>query len=243
MLSAVALFGETSYLAAANLYVNSTLEAYNNAPNKNTSDNALYGNRDTALPWQHICDTMPFSLFFDNPDTTQFPVCTAVRYSFGLGEWWSSNLDLRTTLNRWLHGWNDTKTATVALETSMFLANKALLTVNSWHDGNGFSPTSNPWSSWRRIYYSPGAKVQKPDVGKAAAVILSLIIFLQLLGLAYLLWFIYRTRTWTRALDAAAVVKLVETLENDGYSKMGGQSGSRSHFQTEALGNPDSRQG
>lgn len=44
-------------------------------------------------------------------------------------ETWES---LQFTLRRWLHAFNKTENAEVALSTAMFLANKATLTVPTW---------------------------------------------------------------------------------------------------------------
>lgn len=94
---------------------------------------------------------------------------------------------------------------------SMFVANRALLTF--------FSPDVDPYnflSNGRQIYTSPGVLVQKPVLSNAAIIVLSILISLQLLGLACLVRYIRSAPTWSSQLDSMALVRIGATLGERG---------------------------
>ena len=66
----------------------------------------------------------------------------------------------------------------------------------------------------RKIYYSPGVVVQKPKLGFAAKIGISVIVGLQAVGLVVLTVFIYHVPTWTTVLDATAMAYVGASLES-----------------------------
>lgn len=98
------------------------------------------------------------------------------------------------------------------LQISTFAANKALLTF--------YSPQVNAQDIFasafrgRDIMFSPGGKVQKPVLSTAALVIMTILIGLQVIGLAYLAYYILHVPTWTGALDALAMARIVSVTWN-----------------------------
>ena len=90
----------------------------------------------------------------------------------------------------------------------MFLANQATLTPQV------VDPSYTAVTAPGRIIYSAtGTSIQKPKLSIAAFVIISLLLFLQVLGVAILAYLIYRRPTETRVLDARAVARIVADME------------------------------
>jgi hypothetical protein len=94
------------------------------------------------------------------------------------------------------------------------LANQALLTINPL--------TEQPLA--RTIWSSPGATINRPSKTLAGTIVVSLLIGVQLLGLAYLLWYIYSIPTWTSQLNAVAVARIVKDLDADALPPVGAMS-------------------
>jgi hypothetical protein len=118
--------------------------------------------------------------------------------------------------------WNDKSIAESRLHTALFLANKAALTANSgdqtvWRQGTG-----------REIYFAPGLTVLKPEISLPAQVVLSVFIFIQLIGLLWLGWFIYTAPTWTPTLDAMAVARIGASVDPSLLPPFG-EVGQREH--------------
>jgi hypothetical protein len=201
MLSASALFGPTSFFHVATNY----------------SD--MYVRRDKTdhawAHWQNVCVGMPFNRLFSsdsdiNPDL--FPSCVREK----IPESWMTGQDVLFLLNKWIHGFNNTDVAEKALETSMFLTNKLIMTmqVSEWGTINGGLST-------RDIYTSSGVAIQKPSVSLAAKVTISLLIFIQFVGLALLTYFIYHVPTWTYMLNAMAVARIAASLDDSSLPIIG----------------------
>jgi hypothetical protein len=91
---------------------------------------------------------------------------------------------------------------------SLFAVNRLLLT---FYAPNSVSSYRSDWRG-RNIFASPGQLIQKPVVSKAALSIISILLGLQLLSLAYLTYYIYHVPTWTGALDAMAVARIGASL-------------------------------
>lgn len=100
------------------------------------------------------------------------------------------------------------KSAETLLQISTFVANRALLTCYSPQENRDFSAGFQG----RGIQSSPGRMVQKPVVSTAASIVLSILIGLQVIGLFYLAYYIYHVPTWTHALDAMAMARIVSAL-------------------------------
>jgi len=100
------------------------------------------------------------------------------------------------------------------LQVSLFSANRALLTFYS-PDVAARDQTDQSYEG-RIIRSSPGMKVQKPALDKAAVITISVVIALQILGLARLAYYIYHVPTWAGALDAMAIARMGANLGNEG---------------------------
>lgn len=109
---------------------------------------------------------------------------------------------------------NVMETVESLLQVSLFAANRALLTFYSL-DVAARDETDQGYEG-RIIRSSPGMTVQKPVLDKAVVITLSLVIALQLLGLAYLAYYIYHVPTWSGALDAMAIARIGANLGNEG---------------------------
>jgi len=97
------------------------------------------------------------------------------------------------------------------LTTAIFVANQAFLTMASPE----FGP-ANALPQGRLIYASPGTAVQKPSLSRTALIVLSVLIGLQLLGLGYLTYYLYRAPSWTDQLDAMAMARIGASLRDRG---------------------------
>ena len=93
----------------------------------------------------------------------------------------------------------------------MFVANQAFITMASPEFGPANAPPQG-----RLIYASPGTAVQKPSLSRTAGVVLSVLIGLQLLGLGYLTYYLYRIPSWTYQLDAMAMARIGASLHDRG---------------------------
>jgi hypothetical protein len=65
----------------------------------------------------------------------------------------------------------------------------------------------------RSIRYAPGESIQIPTISTAGLVIVSALVLIQLVGLAYLVWYIYQVPTWTGLLDAMAIARIANSLD------------------------------
>ncbi len=115
-------------------------------------------------------------------------------------------------LGCWIKAFEETDNAEEFLSASMYFANQAMLTQTV----EVFSG-----SSARQITTAPGRVVLRPGMTWAASIVISVLIFLQLVGLAYLVWYIYRVPTWTPALDAIAVARIGANLEKTDLPPIG----------------------
>ncbi|KAH5336637.1 hypothetical protein HBI42_019520 [Parastagonospora nodorum] len=206
---AIALFGNTSWIHNAVAYTaNMTWESAKDL---------------TTVSWHQPCAGMPFGLVrssYSDYRTSDF--CRLNHENILRG--------LETQQSDWLgviHAWvrkfapiqrdvdrNVMATVESLLQVSLFAANRALLTFYS-PDVAARDETDQGYEG-RIIRSSPGMKVQKPVLGKAAVIALSLVIALQLLGLTYLAYYIYHVPTWSVALDAMAIARIGVNLGNEG---------------------------
>ncbi|KAH7411802.1 hypothetical protein DE146DRAFT_602792 [Phaeosphaeria sp. MPI-PUGE-AT-0046c] len=203
-MSAIALFGNTSWLHSAITYTANMTYA-DAAENKND------------LSWQRICAGMPFAGLVTNDATS---------YSTGEHCRWADEAiaDGRNPrpiqLLRLIHSWIESFVPDMGLteldlteslfQVSMFIANRALLTFYSpetdiYNDRAGYA-------KGRSIYYAPGQLVQKPVVSTPTLIALTILLAMQLVGLAYLAYYIYHIPTWSSALDAMAIARIGATL-------------------------------
>jgi hypothetical protein len=90
----------------------------------------------------------------------------------------------------------------------MFVVNRALLTLLSPEVDQGYHGLTG-----RKIYASPGVTAQKPVISKAALIILSVLLGLQL---GYLTYYLYRFPTWSDSLDATTIACIGASLDHHG---------------------------
>lgn len=205
MTSALALFGESSWLSASATYVSK-------ASFDPTNNTGSYKNAS----WQLFCRGKPFSQLLISVDHDISYTCKyidldiiegdgphedeiffAIRYLLGAFAPFSENRTL-----------NDSESL---LTTAMFVANRAFLTL--------LSPApelSSYYSMGRMVYSSPGVTVQRPVLSNTALIVLSVLIGLQLLGLGYLTYYLYRVPTWSDQLDAMAMARIGASLHDKG---------------------------
>ncbi|KAI4646106.1 uncharacterized protein J4E79_010615 [Alternaria viburni] len=204
MTSALALFGNGSWLSTAADY---------------RSENE-YGNDNL---WQLFCRGMPFlelGMVLDHSlagDTNFASDCKTADESLVDGHWGIGGDDLSYATQHLLAAFAPaSKDRTLnnpdnLLTTAMFVANQAFLTLASPEFGPANAPPAG-----RLIYASPGTAVQKPFLSKTAVVVLSILIGLQLLGLGYLTYYLYRIPSWTHQLDAMAIARIGASLHGRG---------------------------
>jgi hypothetical protein len=92
------------------------------------------------------------------------------------------------------------------LEVAMFVANRAVLTLVA---------TDIPWTG-RLIRTSPGVAMPRPVLSRSSVIIMSVLIGLQLLGLVYLTYYLYRIPSWSAQLDAMAMAQIGASLDHQG---------------------------
>lgn len=73
----------------------------------------------------------------------------------------------------------------------------------------------------RPLYTAPGIFLPKPAVSLAGTIVISMLMLLQLLGLAYLAWYIYQVPTWTGMLDALAIARITNSLDKGDIPALG----------------------
>jgi len=122
--------------------------------------------------------------------------------------------DLVEFLVPWLNQFNDREPLRKILVVGSALANQALFTLNPL--------TDKPLA--RTIWTSPGAAINRPYKTLAGTIVVSVLIGIQLLGLAYLVWYIYSIPTWTSQLNALAVARIVKDLDADALPSVGAMS-------------------
>lgn len=91
------------------------------------------------------------------------------------------------------------------LEMAVFLANEA--TLRKAVTGTGSMQA-------RKIYFSPGTLFAKPSKSLATTIAISILIFLQLSGLAMLVWYTNRVPTWAASLDAVTVAQIGRAMKD-----------------------------
>lgn len=191
-MTAAVLFGNNTFFDTATLAWNDTITD---------------ADVDNLLPYYKLCSLVPFARL-DPPKSKEeqkFPDCRTSSVPFSDGR------DLKVHLSTWLHGFNDTNTATTALSSAVLLANEALLTIGKWN--SMYANTADLYG--RLIYSGPGASIRKPKISSPAMIILTLILFLELLALGLLAWLIYRGPSETRILDTMAVSRIMASMDEE----------------------------
>ncbi|KAJ7152393.1 hypothetical protein C8R46DRAFT_1007027 [Mycena filopes] len=178
---ASALFGNSSFLNILDPHANLTSA-------QTLALLCKHGNIPFALPLYTAA----------SPDFMDFCFSSTIAYDS------ASSADTDSAIAQILATWffnrfNSTLSAAYTLDMGMFYANRALLTK---------AVTIAQVFSERPIYTSPGLELVKPRKTLAGTIIVSVLIAMQLVGLALLVRYIYTVPTWTTALDAVAVARI-----------------------------------
>ena len=219
MTSALALFGNGSWLSTAANYVsNETYDSHD-------------PNNENKLSWQLFCRGMPFSRL-SGPSISRFPetvdedfvsLCGSLEKRMFDG-YESVKNDLFKATQRFLFAFapvvditsdstvRTLKNPEILLSSAIFVANRAFLTLLS---PDAVRDKERDLTG-RIIYTSPGVTVQKPVFSKATIIILSVLIGLQLLALGCLAYYLYRAPTWSDQLDAMAMARIGASLSHRG---------------------------
>jgi hypothetical protein len=73
----------------------------------------------------------------------------------------------------------------------------------------------------RQIRFAPGVAIERPVISLAGLIIISILLFIQLIGLGYLGWYIYQVPTWTGLLDAMAIARIANSLDKGAIPGIG----------------------
>ena len=218
MMSALVLFGRGSWLSIAADFVSKM-------PPNITDGARIYENSS----WQLFCRGMPFAkleqLFPAGGSTSDdfVSLCSSVdQRMFGGYEAREDDV-LQAThhllaafapVNQWSGSQERTlEKAENLLEVSMFVANRAFLTLYSPDVGDQEMAKGGSLPV-REIYASPGLAVQRPVLSNRTVIILSVLIGVQLLGLSYITSYMYRVPTWSDQLDAMAMAQIGASLHD-----------------------------
>lgn len=96
-----------------------------------------------------------------------------------------------------------------------FFANQALL-LETARKNQGFTS--------RTIRTALGENIQVPASSLGGIIVVSILMLIELLGLVYLTWYIYRVPTWTAMLDSLAVARIANSLSKDQIPAIGSMS-------------------
>jgi hypothetical protein len=195
-MTTIALFGNNTFFDIA-------VQAWNTSLDENSK----------ILSGERLCNLVPFARLEPIPFTSivtwsdsKFPGC-----DFGT-QTQPELLDARQFLSKWLHGFNDTKTAVTALSSAVFLANQAVVTMDQLL--SRYSTGSHSREDYgRSIYFGYGTTIRKPQLSLSVVIGMTTILALELLCLGILAWLIYRGPSETRSLDAMAFLRLKERME------------------------------
>lgn len=101
------------------------------------------------------------------------------------------------------------------LSMAMHVANQALLDIatSSSVIDRAMDPPRTEGAT--TIWYLPGLEYSKPSVSTAGVVVVSFFLGLQVLGILFLLGYIYSTPTWTDTLDSLAIARIAYQLPDE----------------------------
>lgn len=124
------------------------------------------------------------------------------------------NLDEYLTIIAATHArlFNTTDYAEYALMMSMYFANRAVLTKTALAE--------MPFDA-REIYHSPGTIMARPSIAMPSLIIITILIFLQTLGLVVVIWLIYSVPTWAAAFDSMEVARIGKALADNDLPPLG----------------------
>ncbi|TAQ87222.1 hypothetical protein B7494_g4454 [Chlorociboria aeruginascens] len=207
MTSALAMFGNESFFYVA----------------RNSSKSSFPG------PISQICQAgnIPFTrltIFSPLEYNNIYGPCSDINSRY-TEEFMTDNSTMESMLYQWFGIFNLTGTkdsegypydagnyAKKALEVGMFFANEAWLVQTA---------AATYLTGARNIYTSPGTPMFRPAKTLAGTIIVSVLIFLQIIGLSILAWYVYTVPTWTNVLDSMAVSQLAKSVDDDKIPPLG----------------------
>ena len=147
----------------------------------------------------------------------------------------------------WLINFRDLDSITIALSLTMSLSDKAIINQDlTEFIGND-------------IYNPLGYSIMKPSKSKAAMILLSILILIQLLGLCFLAFYAHSRPTWTDSLNGFALIRLgasraddlplISAIEAGELALLDetrgwvGDSGDSEEFRTLTIGGPEQVKG
>ena len=115
-------------------------------------------------------------------------------------------------VGRFIQVFADAKATKAVVETAMFAANEALLATTARQGWESYS---------REIYSSAGYEIHKPVESVVALVVVTVLLFIQVAGVAALGLYNASFPTWTTTLDALAMAKIGGHLKGAGLKPLG----------------------
>ena len=123
------------------------------------------------------------------------------QFSAQYSDYWPGKL--AETMYDWLINFRDLDSITTALSLTMSLSDKAIINQDlTEFIGND-------------IYNPLGYSIMKPSMSKAAMILLSILILIQLLGLCSLAFYAHSRPTWTDSLNSFALLRLGAAMADD----------------------------
>jgi hypothetical protein len=186
-------------LASLSIFGNDTfyshgMRAWNDPANANGSE---------KLSYKEFRDSAPFTRFGYPFGSMYFPSCIT---TYNEPEKKTQSLT-KASCSVWLQEFGDIGVANIALSNAMFIASRAVMTVRQW------GPRA--YTKGRPIYTGAGFSIKKPKLTVASTVIVTLFLFLQLLGLGILAWLIHQAPAESRSLDVMTFSKIKASMEAD----------------------------
>lgn len=110
-------------------------------------------------------------------------------------------------------------TASPWLSMAMHFANQALLDIASTSYYIPTMPNSTAYGGHQKsptgIWNVPGLEYNKPSVSAAGVIVVSVLLGLQVLGILFLMGYIYSIPTWTDTLDSLAIARIAHQLPDE----------------------------
>ncbi|OTA78493.1 hypothetical protein M434DRAFT_402231 [Hypoxylon sp. CO27-5] len=177
--------------------------------------------------YESLCEhgNIPFTqpigivMYGPGPESYCFDAASKVRDTLDTsGDRYTYNLDRYLTNIVAAHArlFNTTEYAEYALMMSMYFANRAVLTKTALAE--------KPFDA-REIYHSPGTIMARPNMATPSLVVITILIFMQTLGLLVVIWFIYSVPTWAAAFDSMEIARIGKALVGNDLPPLGPVTG------------------
>ncbi|KAI4865449.1 hypothetical protein F4820DRAFT_420471 [Hypoxylon rubiginosum] len=159
-----------------------------------------------SIPFSQV---VSFATFGERPSTYCYDIPHQLRGGRDMS-WYDDNLASIVASHSRI--FNTTDIAEYALTMSMYFANRAVLTK---------TVLAQDAYTRREIYASPGTITTRPTMATASLVVITVLMFLQVLGLTIVAWFIYSLPTWASAFDAVEVARIGKALADSDLPPLG----------------------